>query len=807
MTSFSATQSTTNSMDSKPDATWRDAQIRLRLDTARVLRKAVQQQFQARPKAALKDWTGTGVRQRLQKKVTETETLLRQLHGRIEGTRELEEYLSERPRLELLLNTLQVAVLAAGVGTSFHAAVLGFTEATDTFSSLQLLQWHFFLPKQFLECAFERLLPPALPSLMHPLRCPEWYHHVVSLTWIVLGAVLALLELVGTFLILDEEWQRFLLGGTWPAMRVAGLLVAGAVASGMLISGFLTEKVPDFLDVHISLPKNLRSCSLQMVDAPVLVPVHAGANLSGIQLSIRLAYFTSLLLSLIVAAFLGGQLLTLMGRIWRGTPGAEYDAHGSYMSISPIEHLCLHLLCAGIVVFFVVTKRISIQNGICWEAYVMWVFVVLTCSILQALYFTVSLPTEAHVPNFGMPIVEGVLPVLGEPLDTFKDWIFIGTALCAKSTLGYVFVSLGALILLMSNLHLRKNHHAELARSLLLVRSACQPRRDESFLVKQTSPAKLAIALTEDLPQALLQSTFVQVYGGSPTQYAFIGISLVKICVCVSLRAVVLQREDRHGEAWEASSEFYRLKIKILGSFLGERHPWVLSAQRELACTLIQRGLYEQALELSNAVLTTQGQVYRDQKLQHEDFLDTLETVAWSLTHLGRAGEASQKFSDLLDARRDVLGPWHPNTFEARWGLARALDAAGRSEEAEELERETLTDSRRHLGPRHEHTLRAQRNYGAILRRVGRLQESEVQLREVLEVAREVSGRKHHFTQTIQYNLALTLKAWGRRGEALRELQELLQIRQEVLGPQHPKTLNILKLEREMREEIEVSGL
>lgn len=70
----------------RPDVTWRDAQIRLRLDTARVLRKAVEQQFQARPKASMKDWAGTGLRQKLQKKVAATESLLRHLHTRIEGT-------------------------------------------------------------------------------------------------------------------------------------------------------------------------------------------------------------------------------------------------------------------------------------------------------------------------------------------------------------------------------------------------------------------------------------------------------------------------------------------------------------------------------------------------------------------------------------------------------------------------------------------------------------------------------------------------------------------------------------------------
>eukprot|EP00434_Breviolum_minutum_P027549 symbB.v1.2.024368.t2/scaffold2250.1/size119560/2 len=78
-------ETTATSMDSKAD-TSRDAQIKQRLETARVLRKAVQKQFQARPKATVKDWAGSGVRETLRKKVSETESLLRQLHVRMEGT-------------------------------------------------------------------------------------------------------------------------------------------------------------------------------------------------------------------------------------------------------------------------------------------------------------------------------------------------------------------------------------------------------------------------------------------------------------------------------------------------------------------------------------------------------------------------------------------------------------------------------------------------------------------------------------------------------------------------------------------------
>ena len=76
--------------------------------------------------------------------------------------------------------------------------------------------------------------------------------------------------------------------------------------------------------------------------------------------------------------------------------------------------------------------------------------------------------------------------------------------------------------------------------------------RKVSFLDGQTSPAKLAVALTEDLPQAVLQSLFVVVYGGSKMQFLFIGISCIRILACLALRAAVLEDEQRHAEAWEA---------------------------------------------------------------------------------------------------------------------------------------------------------------------------------------------------------------------------------------------------------------
>ena len=99
----------------------------------------------------------------------------------------------------------------------------------------------------------------------------------------------------------------------------------------------------------------------------------------------------------------------------------------------------------------------------------------------------------------------------------------------------------------------------------------------KSLLDEQTSPAKLAVAISEDMPQAVIQSIFVfaswclsllnasllKVYHGSVTQYAFILINVLRISACLGLRSAVLKAEDRHAESWKAGVR-YRLMMKTL---------------------------------------------------------------------------------------------------------------------------------------------------------------------------------------------------------------------------------------------------
>lgn len=64
---------------------FRDQRVNQSLDTARELRRAVEQAFQARPKAGPAEWAGTGVAQKLKQRVEGTQNLVNLLTKRIEA--------------------------------------------------------------------------------------------------------------------------------------------------------------------------------------------------------------------------------------------------------------------------------------------------------------------------------------------------------------------------------------------------------------------------------------------------------------------------------------------------------------------------------------------------------------------------------------------------------------------------------------------------------------------------------------------------------------------------------------------------
>eukprot|EP00435_Cladocopium_sp_Y103_P000129 s4159_g1.t1 len=526
-------------------------------------------------------------------------------------------------------------------------------------------------------------------------------------------------------------------------------------------------------------------------NASPLSPLQAGATLEPTQLTFRQDFFLSLLILQLLTAWLLGMSLTFFARI---CPACRMSAQPSYAPIEPevqftftlLDHLSFHAFFAGITCLGLMTDSFSVATGTSWELYVLFVGTQTASNVLEALYWAVHLPPDAVVPRFGWPVVSSVLPVLGEPLDTCKDYFFAGIALSTGTWQGLFFAAIAIGILVCSNIYLRNKHRHTLGRDLLAVRKACFPSKAEGILATQTSPTKLAIALSEDLPQAVLQSLFVLTCGGSPTQYAFIGLSIAKITCCLSLRAMALRQDDRHGEASAANIELYQMMIFALSFVVGPQHSWMLPWKILLARSLNEVGRHQEALAMYEEVLEVRRQVLGP---RHPDTLTTQHCVAFSLGEVGRHQEALAMYEEVLGVRRQVSGPRHPDTLAAQSGVAFSLGEVGRHQEALAMYEEVLEVRRQDLGPRHPDTLTTQHCVAFRLGQAGQHQEALEMFQEVLEVRRQVLGPRHPDTLSTQHCVAFSLGEVGQHQEALAMYQEVLEVQRQVLGLRHPNTL------------------
>ncbi|CAE7792121.1 NPHP3 [Symbiodinium sp. CCMP2592] len=569
-------------------------------------------------------------------------------------------------------------------------------------------------------------------------------------------------------------------------------LVAAAFASPWAAANTSMSLLKDWRQLHLlGRPEHI-------------LPLHAGGQLSKSEQEQRFDYYVSSILVLILASYLLGELLTRLGREGRRLAAWMRSALPPSFTPLPVHghqnednergqgfcwhrvfwHLVLHIFCATLALRSSATGRLDAHDGLCWEVYEFWVLIMLLIYVLQAVGLALCLPSDCEVPSLGYPIVQAVLPILGEPLDVFKDWLFIGLALATQSYFGYILATLGVLVLFISGAYMQAFHSNDLLKQLSPVQAILH--RKVSFLDGQTSPAKLAVALTEDLPQALLQSVFVIVYGGSTMQFLFIGVSCIKIIACLVLRAAVLRDEQRHAEAWEAQARFLKLLLAFFQGILSQQHSWALEVKTDMAITLTELGRFEEALQMEQEVLAARTEALG---ARHPDTLSTQGNMAVTLKELGRFEEALQMEQEVLAARTEALGARHPDTRSTQGNVAITLTELGRFEEALQMEQEVLAARTEALGARHPDTLSTQGNMAATLKELGRFEEALQMVQEVLAARTEALGARHPDTLSAQGNMADTLRSLGRFGEALQMGQEVLAAWTEALGARHPDTL------------------
>ncbi|MCT2588111.1 tetratricopeptide repeat protein [Actinophytocola gossypii] len=158
------------------------------------------------------------------------------------------------------------------------------------------------------------------------------------------------------------------------------------------------------------------------------------------------------------------------------------------------------------------------------------------------------------------------------------------------------------------------------------------------------------------------------------------------------------------------------------------------------------------------------------------------------LGHLGRHEEALACHRDVLDARRHLLGPDHPDTLVSRTNVGVALNALGRYEAALTEHRGVLSTRNRLLGPDHPDTLTSRDHVAAVLNNLGRQDEALTAHRAELDACVRVLGATHPDTLVSRHNLAAVLMGMGRFREAATELRDVLSSRRHILGPDHPDT-------------------
>jgi len=420
---------------------------------------------------------------------------------------------------------------------------------------------------------------------------------------------------------------------------------------------------------------NVATCSLHFLSRPQhLLPWHAGSQLNDSEKKERFEYYVSSILWLIFGSYVFGQLLTVLGRAGRSFVARML--HGSEPSfallsdeLAPTEddvkdapdsrwlsifwQLTLHGFCASLAFLSTATGRVDVHNGLCWEIYEFWAMVMLTCSLLQAVALIFSLPLDRQLPYLGFPTIEAVLPILGEPLDIFKDWLFVGVAASTESILGYILAALGVLVLFVSGTYVQAFHSADLFKQLLPLQAVAYRKR--SLLDAQTSTAKLAVAMTEDLPQSLLQALFVVGFGGSATVFFFIMTSCFRIFACLLIRPCVLSVEKRDAEAEEARAHLQQFDFRLTQIILGSHHPRTLISQSCWAEYLDGLGRTEEACLMRQEILEAWTEMLGP---HHPETLQAQHDLAVNLWNLGRNEEAFRMEQEALEAQREVLGRW-----------------------------------------------------------------------------------------------------------------------------------------------------
>ena len=194
-------------------------------------------------------------------------------------------------------------------------------------------------------------------------------------------------------------------------------------------------------------------------------------------------------------------------------------------------------------------------------------------------------------------------------------------------------------------------------------------------------------------------------------------------------------------------------------------------------------GLYDQALPLLEAALTTRRQRLGEENLEVATTMVNLGGVWW---HRGEYDKAEPLMQRALSIRERLLGPNDPTVASSLHNLGNLRWSKGEYDQAEALLERALAIRERVLGADHPDVATTLNSLGAIAYKKRDVARAQRLWEQTLAIREKALGPEHPYLAQTLNNLALAYIDSGDLTRARALLERVVQIQEKILGPKHP---------------------
>jgi tetratricopeptide (TPR) repeat protein len=165
------------------------------------------------------------------------------------------------------------------------------------------------------------------------------------------------------------------------------------------------------------------------------------------------------------------------------------------------------------------------------------------------------------------------------------------------------------------------------------------------------------------------------------------------------------------------------------------------------------------------------------------------DTIADTYIQLGRPADARKQWERVLEIRRHLLGPEHPDTLATMRGVAMASQQEGNFAQAEVLWRRALEVHRRVLGPEHLDTTDCMYELAILYDCQRKYAQGQPLATQVAEIRRRVLGPDRMGTLNAMNEVAAEYCGLGQYAKAEAILDQVVEISRRRYGPKSTDTV------------------